>query len=104
MAASEAAAAEAPKATVVSKGLEEVVVHPLVLLSVVDHFRRIEEVRSSSPPIPFPLANDIACVCVGIISLLRVVCTAAAVSSRSNNAKGKKNNPMSQIKFLKKGK
>jgi 26S proteasome regulatory subunit N8 len=27
---------------------DEVVVHPLVLLSVVDHFRRVEEVRA--PP------------------------------------------------------
>ena len=25
---------------------DEVVVHPLVLLSVVDHFRRVEEVRA----------------------------------------------------------
>ena len=49
MAATEDAAAEAPKVTVVSKGLEEVVVHPLVLLSVVDHFRRVEEVRFHTP-------------------------------------------------------
>ena len=64
MAASETAAAEAPKATVVSKGLEEVVVHPLVLLSVVDHFRRIEEVRSSPPPRPLPRGERHR-VCVG---------------------------------------
>ena len=51
MAATEdTAAEEAPKVTVVSKGLEEVVVHPLVLLSVVDHFRRVEEVRFRPPP------------------------------------------------------
>ena len=31
--------------TVGSSPYEEVVVHPLVLLSVVDHFRRVEEVR-----------------------------------------------------------
>ena len=83
MAASEAAAAEAPKATVVSKGLEEVVVHPLVLLSVVDHFRCIEEVRSFRPPHHITLGERHR-VCVGHhLALLRVVCTAAAVSSRS---------------------
>ena len=38
-------AAEVKPKVVVSKGTEEVVVHPLVLLSVVDHFRRVEEVR-----------------------------------------------------------
>ena len=39
--------ADAPKAvTTVAKGsYDEVVVHPLVLLSVVDHFRRCDEVR-----------------------------------------------------------
>lgn len=46
--------AETAKAVTVTKGkTEEVVVHPLVLLSVVDHYRRVEEVRSdrdSEPP------------------------------------------------------
>jgi hypothetical protein len=38
--------AEAAKPATVGKSpYEEVVVHPLVLLSVVDHFRRVEEVR-----------------------------------------------------------
>jgi hypothetical protein len=43
--------ADAPKAvTSVAKGsYDEVVVHPLVLLSVVDHFRRVEEVRDHRP-------------------------------------------------------
>jgi hypothetical protein len=43
--------ADAPKAvTTVAKGsYDEVVVHPLVLLSVVDHFRRVEEVRDHRP-------------------------------------------------------
>ena len=35
----------AKPATVGKSPYEEVVVHPLVLLSVVDHFRRVEEVR-----------------------------------------------------------
>ncbi len=35
----------AKPATVGKSTYEEVVVHPLVLLSVVDHFRRVEEVR-----------------------------------------------------------
>ena len=48
--------AETAKAVTVTKGkTEEVVVHPLVLLSVVDHYRRVEEVcrdRDSEPPPP----------------------------------------------------
>ena len=48
--------AETAKAVTVTKGKTgEVVVHPLVLLSVVDHYRRVEEVRrdrDSEPPPP----------------------------------------------------
>ena len=55
--------AETAKAVTVTKGkTEEVVVHPLVLLSVVDHYRRVEEVRrdrdQSHPRRATTTAND----------------------------------------------
>ena len=34
-------------ATTTASAYDEVVVHPLVLLSVVDHFRRCDEVRTT---------------------------------------------------------
>ena len=43
----------AKPATVGKSPYEEVVVHPLVLLSVVDHFRRVEEVLCTA------LAEDV---------------------------------------------
>lgn len=42
--------ADAPKISVKPGSYEEVVVHPLVLLSIVDHFKRVEEVRQEHQP------------------------------------------------------
>jgi hypothetical protein len=48
----------AKPATVGKSPYEEVVVHPLVLLSVVDHFRRVEEVRVPRGPRTAPRDVD----------------------------------------------